>query len=83
MKELRVQRNACTLGIWRIEKGEFYKIVAQTFYFLEFFWFNDKTVIKRKTSDICMGEAVLYNIYNDRKYLRTVQKSVKVPSSLQ
>ena len=45
MKEWRVQTDACTLGIWRIVKSEFYKIVAQTFYFLAFFWFDDKIVI--------------------------------------
>ena len=32
---------------------------AETFYFLLFFWFDDKIVIKR--SDICMGETVPYN----------------------
>ena len=30
---------------------------AETFYFI-FFWFDDKIVIKCKTSDICMGETV-------------------------
>ena len=35
---------------------------AETFYFLVFFWFDDKIVIKRKTSDICMGETVPYII---------------------
>ena len=35
---------------------------AETFYFLVFFWFHDKIVIKRKTSEICMGETVPYRI---------------------
>ena len=43
-----------------IEKSEFYEMEAETFYFLVFFWFDDKIVIKRKTSDICMGETVPY-----------------------
>ena len=33
---------------------------AEAFYFLVFSWFDDKIVTKRKTSDICMGERVLY-----------------------
>ena len=45
-----------------IEKSEFYEMEAETFYFLVFFWFDDKIVIKRKTSDIRMGETVPYNI---------------------
>ena len=43
-----------------IEKSEFYKIEGETFYFLVFFWFDDKIVIKRKTSEIFMGETVPY-----------------------
>ena len=35
---------------------------AETFYFLVFFWFGDKIVIKHKTSDIRMGETVPCNI---------------------
>ena len=34
---------------------------AETFYFLVFFWFDDKIFIKRKTSDIYIGETVPYN----------------------
>ena len=42
------------------EKSEFYEMEAETFYFLAFSWFDFKIVTKRKTSDICMGETVLY-----------------------
>ena len=35
-----------------IEKSEFYEMEAETFYFLLFFWFDDKIVINRKTSDL-------------------------------
>ena len=43
-----------------IEKSEFYEMEAETLYFLVFSRFDDKIVIKRKTSDICMGETVPY-----------------------
>ena len=35
---------------------------AEAFCFLVIFWFDDKIVIKRKASDICMGETVPYNV---------------------
>ena len=35
-----------------IEKSEFYEMEAESFYFLVFFQFDDKIVIKRKTSDL-------------------------------
>ena len=33
---------------------------AKAFYFHVFFWFDDKVVIPRKTSDICISETVPY-----------------------
>ena len=35
---------------------------AETFYFLISFWFDNKIVVKGKTSGICMGETVLCSI---------------------
>ena len=50
---------------------------AETFYFLVSFWFDDKIVIKRKTSDICMVETVPYiSGTSDGKTAFTKQLSV-------
>ena len=52
------------------EKSEYYEMEAETLYFLGVFFvclffvfvflFDDKIIIKRKTSDICMCEIVPY-----------------------
>ena len=67
MKKSCVQIDACVSRLCRIAKRGFYKMKAETFYFLLSFWFDDKNVIKRKTSDICMGKIVPY-----KKYLRNI-----------
>ena len=56
-KEQDKQIDACAL---RYGKNKFYEMKAETFYFLIPFWFDDKIVVKVKTSGIYMGETVLY-----------------------